>query len=348
MPIKLSTEQDPRATPLGKPITSDAFARSMEMFGSFGVGDSFAIAVSGGPDSMALCRLAHAWAASSDAKIFGLTVDHQLRAEARVEADSVKVWLADFGMSHEVLTWKEGAKIKHLDRSPQADARDARFELLCNWCHENGIQALMTAHHADDQAETFLYRLIRGSGVDGLASMAMETHRDGVRLLKPLLPFPKVDLVATCEEFGQAWVNDPSNDHDSFTRVRLRKIMAALEDEGLERDRLLKTVSHMQRAKAAIDSAVDAFMKTEVAGSQTGSVHIDLEALLALPNEIALRALARCLTRVSGAVYPPRFDSLEGLYRALGATGWSDRTLHGCQIRLKGAQIVVLLEERKR
>lgn len=343
-----STEKGPRAVSTGKPVSPDAFACAMEAFGSFGVRDSFAIAVSGGPDSMALCRLAHAWAASNGAKVVGLTVDHQLRTEAQAEAHSVNGWLADFGMSHEVLTWTEGVKIKHLDRSPQADARDARFGLLCHWCKANGIEALMTAHHADDQAETFLYRLIRGSGVDGLAAIAAETNRNDVRLLRPLLGFPKADLVATCEDSGQAWVSDPSNDHDAFARVRLRKIMAALEGEGLERDRILKTVSHMQRAKAAIDCTVDAYMEAESIQSHSGSVHLNLEALLALPNEVALRVLARCLAQVSGAIYPPRFDSLEGLYQALGTTLWSDRTLHGCQIRLKGAQIVVSLEERKR
>ncbi len=343
-----SAEKDPRALPAAKPVSPDAFARSMEAFGSFGAGDSFAIAVSGGPDSMALCRLVHTWAESNGAEVVGLTVDHQLRGEAQAEARSVNDWLASFGMSHEVLTWTEGAKIKHLDRSPQADARDARFELLCGWCQANGIEALMTAHHADDQAETFLYRLIRGSGVDGLAAIAAETNRNDVRLLRPLLAFPKIDLVATCEEVGQVWVNDPSNDHDSFARVRLRKIMASLEGEGLERDRILKTVSHMQRAKAAIDSVVDAYMEADSIQSHSGSVHLNLEPLLALPNEVALRVLARCLAQVSGAIYPPRFDSLDGLYQALGTTRWSDRTLHGCQVRLKGAQIVVAVEERKR
>ena len=343
-----SAEKGPRALSTGKPVSPESFACTMESFGPVGAGDSFAIAVSGGPDSMALCRLAHVWAAANGSKVVGLTVDHQLRQEAQAEAHSVGGWLAGFGMRHEVLTWTEGAKIKHLDRSHQADARDARFELLCHWCQENRIEALMTAHHADDQAETFLYRLIRGSGVDGLAAIAAETSRNDVRLLRPLLSFPKADLVATCEDFGQAWVSDPSNYQNSFARVRLRKIMAAFEEEGLERDRILKTVSHMQRAKAAIDSAVDAYMEAGSIQGHSGSVHLNLEALLVEPNEVTLRVLARCMMQVSGAIYPPRFDSLEGLYQALGTTLWSDRTLHGCQLRLKGEYIVVSQEDRKR
>ncbi|NKB46115.1 MAG: tRNA lysidine(34) synthetase TilS [Alphaproteobacteria bacterium] len=229
--------EDTHKSIVGASVSSEIFADLMEAFRPFVAGERFAVAVSGGPDSMALCRLMKEWVDARGLRVVGVTVDHRLREEGQSEAQQVSRWLSKFEMEHETLAWEHGETIKTLDRSPQAAARDARFDLLCGWCRENSISALMTAHHADDQAETFLYRLVRGSGVDGLAAIAPDTKRNGVRVLRPVLTIPKADLIATCDAYGQAWVNDPSNGDDAFARVRLRRIMAALEQEGLDRDR---------------------------------------------------------------------------------------------------------------
>ncbi|MBT4739597.1 MAG: tRNA lysidine(34) synthetase TilS [Rhodospirillaceae bacterium] len=332
----------------GTSVSSGTFARFMDAFGPFAAGGRIAVAVSGGPDSMALCHLSKEWADFRGLRVVGLTVDHRLRDEGRTESQQVSKWLEAVEMEHETLTWEQGESVKALDRSPQAAARDARFGLLCGWCRENDIVALMTAHHADDQAETFLYRLVRGSGVNGLAAIAPETMRNEVRILRPLLKASKADLISTCGSHGQDWVNDPSNSDDAFARVRLRRIMTALEQEGLHRDRLLKTVDHMARAKSAIDAAVDELMDSSSMRADEGPIEIDVAALNEAPEEIGLRCLARCLMQVSGAVYPPRFDSLTSLYKALDPTKWSDRTLHGCQLRMKSTQLVVSLESRER
>lgn len=338
---------EPDSPNTGSPISSGSFAALMDDLGSFKHGSRIAIAVSGGPDSMALCHLAKAWANIRGMSIVGLTVDHRLRPEAQVEAKQVSMWLADLGMLHETLIWEQGEEIKSLERSTQSAARDARFSLLFKWCQTNNIDALMTAHHADDQAETFLYRLVRGSGVDGLAAIAPESIRSDVRILRPLLRVPKTDLVATCEEKCQDWIEDPSNTSDASTRVRLRKIMAVLEQEGLSRDRLLKTVDHMARAKCAIDSAVDDLLNDASRQNDVGEISLDISAVVAAPEEVGLRCLARCLSCVSGAEYPPRFESLLGVYSAITDGNWSDRTLHGCQLRMKETQLKVSVEQRK-
>jgi tRNA(Ile)-lysidine synthase len=343
--MTLSIDEPSKST-IGTPVTSAVFSDLMFAFGSFVPGEKIGVAVSGGPDSMALCRLTCDWAKERDLLPVGLTVDHRLRPQAAIEAEQVRKWLEGFGMQHETLAWDKGEFVKHLDRSPQAAARDARFSLLCQWCKDNDATALMTAHHADDQAETFLYRLIRGSGVDGLAAMAAEKLRNEVRLLRPLLGVTKADLIATCAAFDQRWVVDPSNAEEAFARVRLRKIMAALEEEGLHRDRLLKTVAHMQRAKVAIDRAVDELMHRVCNRLDSGQLEIDILALRDAPEEVALRFLTRCLMDISGAVYPPRFDSLIGVYRGIGTDTWSDRTLHGCQLRKIGPRLVISLELR--
>lgn len=313
--------------------------------------EAMAIAVSGGPDSMALCRLVQEWARPRRMKVVGLTVDHRLRDAAAQEAAKVSGWLKAIGVPHETLVWCDGETVKHLDRSPQAAARDGRFELMTTWCRQNNVTCLLTAHHADDQAETFLMRLIRGSGVDGLAAMSGDSHRGGVRVVRPLLSVSKADLISTCMRFTQSWVHDPSNDNDSYARTRIRKIMAALETEGLHRDRLLKTVSHMQRAQTAIESAVTD-LKMAATSDEGDGITVDVAKLCRAPDEVALRCLAWCLKTVSGAPYAPRFDSLERVFLDLKATPdevrWSDRTLHGCQLRLAEGRLKVTQEGERR
>ncbi len=338
----------PTSSEPGSPISETEFERQMEVLGPFTLVERVALAVSGGPDSMALSRLAHLWGGKTGIKITGLTVDHRLRADAAQEAQQVADWFALLGLDHHTLQWWDGDSVGQLDRSPQAAARDARFALMCNWCSDNGVTNLLVAHHADDQAETFLYRLIRGSGVDGLAAMAQKIKREGVTLLRPLLEWPKADLIATCQHYDQTWINDPSNQDDRYTRVRLRKLLSALETEGFSSDRLLNTVTHMQRAKAAIDYAVDGLTRDTVRHTESGALTIDLEGLKTAPDEVGLRCLARCLCQVSGATYPPRFESLLRVYSALSTTDWSDRTLLGCQLRIKGEALQITLEARER
>ena len=333
---------------MGNAVTNNEFKQLLAPLGPFAKGETIVVAVSGGADSMALSCLAQAWAKANELAIVGLTVDHRLREEGAKEAVQVSRWLGEYNVEHHTLVWQDGDAVGQLDRSPQAAAREARFNLMVRWCRDNKVANLLVAHHADDQAETFMQRLVRGSGLDGLAAMQHSMARDGIKILRPLLSRPKADLLATCEAFGQAWIDDPSNQDDRYTRVRLRNLLSALEEEGLDRDRLLNTVAHMQRAKAAIDDAAEHLMRDSVVVAENGFLTIDREVLLAAPDEVVLRCLARCLCQVSGAVYPPRFDSLFLVFEALGSTDWSDRTLHGCQMRVRNGSLVISLEAQER
>ncbi len=326
------------------PVSSDAFAGAMAPFGLRSDNGPLAIAVSGGPDSMALVRLAQCWAQEHGIVLVGLTVDHGLRDESAEEARRVQGWLSALGVSHHTLMWEEGRAVRHIERSVQADARDGRFKLMAALCAAQGAQALMTAHHADDQVETFFDRLLRGSGVDGLAAIASDAMRDGLRVLRPLLAFDKQSLVATCEAHGQPWITDPSNSDETYKRVRLRRLISELDKEGLDRNRLLKTVAHMRRAKSAIDHAVDDLSKQAVIRADDEGRDLNLDVVLRAPQEVGLRFLARTLADVSGEIYPPRFESLERVYDALGATNWSDRTLHGCLLQKRNGRLRVVRE----
>lgn len=298
---------------------------------SLKAGARIAVAVSGGADSMALTRLLAAWAGEAGVDLAAVTVDHRLRAEAAAEARQVAEWLVPHGIRHMTLAWEDGPESS--TRSPQKAARDARYRLLADWCLQENRSHLFLAHHADDQAETFLIRLTRGSGVSGLAAMAPLTRLGGgILLARPLLAFTKADLADVCRGLGQPWLEDPSNENRAATRVRFRQAARLLEDEGLSRERLLDTVAHMQRARAALEQAALQLLATAAAWDQFGAVRVSSRAWAAAPEEIGLRALAHLLTAAGGQTYGPRFESLTRIASQMRKGPWRDSTLHGCFI----------------
>lgn len=303
-----------------------------------------AVAVSGGADSMALALLLAHWARANDVTAHALTVDHCLRDAAADEAKQVELWMSAAKVPHTTLRWDEGAAYRGRPGSAQGAARDARYALMLDWCAENGASHLFLAHHADDQAETFLLRLSRGSGVDGLAAMAPLSERGGIFLARPLLGISKTRLVAFCEEVAQPWIEDPSNQNDTYARVRFRGARELLEREGLSTDRLLATADHMRRARAALDHYVHALLREAVVWDTCGVGRVSLQALIAAPEEVGLRALAAILQIASGQVYRPRFDRLQRLYESLRGGPWRDATLHGALLQRDGGTLVVIRE----
>jgi tRNA(Ile)-lysidine synthase len=329
------------------PVDQAAFAGVMNGFG-MPPDARLAVAVSGGCDSMALLLLLRTWAAVRDVSLTVLTVDHGLRDASAAEAKQVASWCAELGVAHVVLSWTEGYARRALSRSPQADARDARYALLLAWCRDHGHGFLCTAHHADDQIETFFLRLTRGSGVDGLAAMAAKSRRQDIFLLRPLLDFSKDQLRATCSAAGQMWVEDPSNQNRASTRVRFRQARALLADEGFDDDRLRATIAHMQRARSALETVVETHLGEMCRWDAWGAAQVDRRLFSDAPMEIGLRALARILIAAAGAAYGPRFERLERLYTAMargpGDETWRDATLHGCHIIAAGNDFLICRE----
>jgi tRNA(Ile)-lysidine synthase len=303
-----------------------------------------AVAVSGGADSMALALLLARWARSNNVAIHALTVDHGLRDAAADEAKQVEFWMSAAKIPHTTLQWEEGRSYRGRPGSAQSAAREARYALMLDWCARNGVSHLFLAHHTDDQAETFLLRLARGSGVDGLAAMAPLSQRNGIFLARPLLALSKTRLVAFCEEVGQPWIEDPSNQNGAYARVRFRAAREVLEREGLSTDRLLATAEHMRRARAALDHYVEALLRDACAWDKCGVGRVSLPALISAPEEIGLRALAAILQIASGQVYRPRFDRLQRLYDSLRGGPWRDATLHGAFLQRGGETLTVIRE----
>ncbi len=321
---------------------SAQFAAAMTAF-RLPLGASVAVAVSGGADSLALALLLARWAKDRRVAAHALTVDHQLRAAAATEAVRVGAWLGAHDIPHTILRWDEGPHARTFKRSAQSAARTARYRLMTDWCAANDCSHLFLAHHADDQVETFLLRLSRGSGVEGLAAMAPMMLRHGIVVARPLLGFTKLQLMSVCDGFGQSWIEDPSNQNTASTRVRFRQAQEVLEREGLTRERLLATVGHLQRARAALEHAVTALL-AQGSWDVFGVARLPVAALLDAPEEIALRALARLLTGAGGHSYGPRFESLVRLYARIGAGPWRDVTLHGCLVGRDGEQVMISRE----
>jgi tRNA(Ile)-lysidine synthase len=303
-----------------------------------------AVAVSGGADSMALALLAAEWASKNKVRLTALTVDHKLRPEAADEARQVEAWLSARGIAHQTLTWDDGANVRALNRSAQDVARDARYALLTDWARANGCFHILLAHHADDQIETFFMRLARGSGVQGLACMDTQTLWRVTNLYRPLLAFSKEQLIETCRARGQAWIEDPSNTNPKYTRSRFRQSRAILETEGLTRERLLATIAHLQRARAALNHDYAKLDAKACIWSPLGMATLLARRLFAAPDEVSLRLLGNVLRRVSGQIYGPRFERLERLHHTLKAGDVPTATLHGCCVTRRADAITVMRE----
>lgn len=314
-------------------ISPQVFADRLDLLLAGDRPGRIAVACSGGPDSMALAWLTAGWARPLGIDLQVLIVDHALRPESAEEAAATAQRLAARAIQARILT-RLGPRP---DRNIQAQARKARYALLAEACAAADIQHLLLAHHRDDQAETFLLRLARGSGVEGLAAMADRLDPpQGPALLRPLLPFPKRALAATLAEAGLEAADDPSNRNPAHARVRMRGLMPVLAAEGMTAERLSDTARHMAEAAEVLDHAARDLAERCLIFEMAGYASIDSTVLSQAHRATRLRLLARLLQAVGGGDYPPRLDALERLDRdilTLHGTLPSPRTLAGCRLQ---------------
>ncbi|MCB9978416.1 MAG: tRNA lysidine(34) synthetase TilS [Rhodospirillales bacterium] len=286
------------------PLSPDFFSRRLSRLG-LAADSRLALAVSGGPDSMALALLAADWVRSSGrSDVPALIVDHGLRPDSAQEAEMVAARLGPIvGLCPEILRLSLG----NPRTGVMEKARDGRYACLAARCSEEGISFLLLAHHQDDQAETLLMRLAKGSGLDGLCGMrAVQTYDSRLTLIRPFLDVPKRALVATCKAFDVPYVSDPSNENEHYLRPRLRKAMKALEKDGLSAPRLAVTAARLGRARVALETiSARAFEETRLPDG-FGSVCLDAEVLKQWPEEIRLRVILLALS-----VLDPDFVSLD-------------------------------------
>jgi tRNA(Ile)-lysidine synthetase, N-terminal domain len=281
-------------------------------------------------------------------------VDHGLRPASKAEAQKVVGWARKAGLNAVVLTGPLPAG------GIEAAARELRYQVMGQRARAKNVAALYVAHTEDDQAETFLLRLARGSGVDGLSGMRPVSpypHPDfpELRLVRPLLSFSRAVLRECLAAQKQAWIEDPMNDDPRFTRVRIRQAMPLLESLGVSPGRIAEAAGHLTRAREALEQTAEAVAARSCRFHEAG-VLLDPLALRQAPRELSFRVLAGILMLVSANPYRPRFDKLSALFAALsdGALG-GGRTLHGCRIgpapktlRLFGSATLLVQREKKR
>ena len=333
-----------RSEPIAQEELADLFAEPLV------AADGIALAVSGGSDSTALMLLYSDWlalAGLSRGAVTVLTVDHRLRAQSGEEAQAVARLAHELGFRHATLAW-EGP---HPRSGVQAAARRARYALIARYAARHGISTVLTGHTAEDQAETLLMRLARGSGIAGLAAMAPWARPPSSPLdvpppaiVRPFLATPKARLIATLRARAVAWREDPSNGSPAFERTRLRQAWPALEAVGLKAEKLTLSARRARRAHEALERWVSDVCNPErgcVRVDPCGFVHIERTALTILPLEVAIRLLERAAAAAGGGPTPVPLARLEAIAGKIAAGARSAWTLARAKITARASEVLL-------
>ena len=345
----VESSSDQAASNLALDLTLDQPFSAERVNILFGYFESFfpqnshiAVAVSGGADSMALCLLLIDWAKVNHQEIVALTVDHGLRQETNKETQQIAKWLASRGVNHRILCWKG----KKPSTGIQAAARTARYNLMFKWCHENNFTKLVTGHQLEDQLETFLLRAERGSGLDGLSSMAPVVDRESISLVRPLLNVTKSFLREYLVSKQQSWIEDPSNQSLAFRRTSMRRIVKNLTQGELPAARILGVINNLSFIRLHLDDLSKVFFKRAVRILPAAYGIIDLEALKRLPNPILERVLIKIIFKFNGKVYPPRRRSINYSIKKIISPEIHNFTLGGCHFIYRENSLIVCRDLR--
>ena len=299
---------------------------------------SLGVAVSGGSDSVALLRLLCNWGLKHGRKIYAATVNHNLRAEAQAEAEFVANLCEDIDIPHFLLSWDDWDGQGNLQNA----ARNARKDLLAAWAQELDLTAVALGHTENDQAETFLLRLARGSGVDGLSCM-QKIAGENPAWVRPLLNISRDRLRSYLSDLGQGWIEDPSNNDTRFDRVKMRNAMPVLAELGLTSERLAATAFGLQPARAALEQVTQEAAHECCEPTKFGTVTIDLNRLQTYPIDIQYRVLSHSMGWVTGTTYRPRFSALKSTYDRLKQG--KSQTLAGNYIKISADKHLIVMRE---
>ncbi len=304
--------------------------------------EKYLVAVSGGPDSLALAFLSKCFEIKYRKTFIYCIVDHQLRAESSKEAKKVCKILRRINVKCKILKWsgkKPSSNIQYI-------ARLKRFALLEKECSKSKIKNILLGHQKDDLNENFFIRMTRGSGLKGLVSFGEKSKMNNFNYIRPLLDFNKNDLKKISLEVFNFFVEDPSNNNDSFKRIRIRKLISVLEQEGLDKKKINLTIKNLKEANNALDYYA---LKNVEENScfQLKSEKVTLTSnFLKQPSEIILRSLNIVIQQISKKFYPPRGKSTKKLIADLKSQNRLKKmTLGGCLFK-KVNETIIILKER--
>lgn len=279
-----------------------------------------AVAVSGGADSLSLALLAKQWATAEQKNLTALIVDHGLRDASAQEAAQAKAWLGQHNIAAHIIS----LHLAGITSAIQETARTARYDAIHNWCNAHHVSHLLLGHHLGDQAETFLFRLLRGSGFNGLAAMSMKSDYQGLVLLRPLLYTPKRQLTNYLQSHHQSWIEDPSNQNDDFTRIQMRRF--------IERHHAAEALAALAQQFGQYRAREDARLNRLMQRYTLINAHngwIDAEFLSLHPLD-QLFLLTQLLMHISHRRDIPRSEKVTALLQRMQQGDAS--SLHHCQI----------------
>lgn len=302
---------------------------------------TFAVGVSGGADSLALALMFKE--VYPNYRLVALTVDHGLRPTSSAEAQYVSQIMKQYDIEHHILVW-EGEKP---ETGIEEQARLARYRLLCSWCKKHNIKFLATAHHLHDQAETFLMRLQRGSGLFGLSGMGGVTQYNDIFILRPLLDVHPDELKKFLRLKGIEWIEDESNQCTDFLRVKMRKSLPLIEKQtGITPARLCEAANNLRKIKDFIEQMVNETIELKIHQWNDCGFSFGYTEFLSWHEELRFYVLQKLLTMLGKQTYFPEADSLETLIKQLCTPNFSGATLGNCYIVVEDLKIWIIKEYR--
>lgn len=305
--------------------------------------NNFLVAVSGGSDSLSLSALSKAFCDERKNKAYYVLIDHGIRNNSSKEAILVKNLLKKRGMTLTILRNK-----KKINKNIQSHARIIRYQLLLNFCKKNDIKFILTAHHRDDQIETFLIRLSRGSGIQGLSSMSKITKLNSkTKLFRPLLNINKEDLIFLAKKYFGKIFRDPSNTNHKYLRTNVRNLIKQFEKSGIKRDQIITSINNLASTRDTLNIYIQAIEK-RCLSKKKGVVYINLKNFLLQNNDIQLKILSNSLKYVSKNYYPPRAKKILSLMSRIRLKKEMKSTLGGCMVTKRQLNLIISKEKLKK
>ena len=302
--------------------------------------ENFVVAVSGGPDSLALCFLSRIYSIKKNLKVKFFHVDHKLRNNSTKEAKKVKLLLKKLSSNLEILTWY-GKKPKS---NIQSIARDKRYELLFNKAKKLKIKNILLGHHKDDLIENFFIRILRGSGLNGMVSLDQKTNIQNINLIRPLLKFSKINLEYITKKVFQNYIEDPSNKNEEFKRVKIRNFIKNMKLEGLDKDKFNLTIKNLRFANESIKYFVEKNLKDNSTISNINKFVILNKNFFLQPEEVVFRSLTEVLKAVGKKYYPVRGKKIDNLIYRIKNNNLFMTTLGNCLIKRVNNSVIVSKE----
>ena len=305
------------------------------------INTNFIVAVSGGPDSLALSFLTKIYSIKKSLNVKYFIVDHKLRKNSSSESNFVKKLLKKILINLNILTW-HGVKPKN---NIQSVARKKRYKLLVDEAKKYKIKNILLGHHLDDLFENFFIRILRGSGLNGLVSLNQKRQNKDINLVRPLLNFDKKDLIYISSYIFGSYVKDPSNQDDKFKRVRVRKFLKELEAEGLDRNKFLLTIKNLKFADETIRFYTKKNLKINVSFLNKKKFAILNEEFFHQSQEVVFRSLTEIIKFVGKKYYPVRGKKIDKITQLIKINVILKVTLGGCVIKKVNQTVIVSKEQ---